>query len=87
MVDEYHGVQSQAVFARARKVLARRKVQVYAAVRIGDPATTIVNFAKKMRCDELVMGTRGLGSFKGLVLGSVTIKVIHLAGMPVTVVA
>jgi nucleotide-binding universal stress UspA family protein len=32
------------------------------------------------------MGKRGLGLVKGLVLGSVTTKVISLADMPVTLV-
>jgi nucleotide-binding universal stress UspA family protein len=32
------------------------------------------------------MGTRGLGNLKGLLLGSITTKVIHLARVPVTVV-
>jgi nucleotide-binding universal stress UspA family protein len=32
------------------------------------------------------MGTRGMGNLKGLLLGSITIKVIHRARVSVTVV-
>jgi nucleotide-binding universal stress UspA family protein len=32
------------------------------------------------------MGTRGLGAVTGLVLGSVTMKVVQLAPVPVTLV-
>jgi nucleotide-binding universal stress UspA family protein len=55
-------------------------------VRVGEPAETIVNFARRNHCAEIVMGTRGLGSFKGLFLGSITTKVIHAARVPITVV-
>jgi len=86
MISEYQRKQSQAVFSRAHKILSKHNVQVEEAMRVGDPATTIVNFAKSIRCNELVMGTRGLGRLEGLVLGSVTTKVIHLARMPITIV-
>ena len=32
------------------------------------------------------MGTRGLGSIRGLLLGSVATQVLHLVDMPVTLV-
>ena len=31
-----------------------------------------------------MMGTRGLGSIQGLLLGSVAMKVVHLAEVPIT---
>ena len=33
---------------------------------------------------HIVMGTRGLGSIQGLLLGSVAMKVVHLAEVPIT---
>jgi hypothetical protein len=33
---------------------------------------------------DIVMGTRGLGSIQGLLMGSVAMKVIHLAEVPIT---
>jgi len=35
---------------------------------------------------HIVMGSRGLGSFEGLLLGSVATRVIHLTELPVTLV-
>jgi len=44
----------------------------------GDPAENIVNFAKHGAFDMIVIGSRGLGSLKGALLGSVSSKVCHL---------
>jgi nucleotide-binding universal stress UspA family protein len=55
--------------------------QVHA--RPGDPASEIAAFAKRTRCAEIIMGTRGLGRVSGMFLGSVAQKVISLAQVPV----
>jgi nucleotide-binding universal stress UspA family protein len=86
MIQEHHRARSQAQLARAHKLLARQSIRTDPMVRIGDPASTIVNTARRAHCTEIVTGTRGLGRLKGLVLGSVTTKAIHPARIPVTVV-
>ena len=45
----------------------------------GDPAARIVEAAARQEADMVVMGSRGLSDLKGLVLGSVSHKVNHLA--------
>lgn len=55
-------------------------------VLVGPVAETIVEHAKAQGCDHIVMGTRGLGRVSGLVLGSITTKVISLTHIPVTLV-
>ncbi|MEO0543634.1 MAG: universal stress protein [Pseudomonadota bacterium] len=44
-----------------------------------DPAGAIVNYAKAVDGDLIVLGRRGLGTFTGLLMGSVTTKVCQLA--------
>jgi len=51
-----------------------------------NPASGILDFATKNKITEIVMGTRGLGELKKLLLGSVATKVAQLAPMPVTLV-
>lgn len=55
-------------------------------VHVGLIADTIAQQAESLGCEEIVMGTRGLGTLSGLVLGSVASKVVHLAKVPVTLV-
>ena len=45
----------------------------------GGPATTIVDRARDLEADMISMGSRGLGGAKGLLTGSVSHKVAHLA--------
>ena len=47
-------------------------------VVVGDPAEEILEMARRVRADSIVMGRRGLGDLGGLVLGSVSHKVGHL---------
>jgi nucleotide-binding universal stress UspA family protein len=55
-------------------------------VKLGDAAPEIARAAARMNCESIVMGSRGMGAVKSLVLGSTAMKVIHLATVPVTIV-
>lgn len=52
----------------------------------GDPAAKIVEFTSTRPVDLLVVGSRGLGAIKSLVLGSVSRYVVNHAHVPVLVV-
>lgn len=45
----------------------------------GDPTHAIVDAAKQVEADLVVLGTRGLSDLKGLLLGSVSHKVIQFS--------
>ena len=51
-----------------------------------DPAANIVDLSKKGRFDMIVIGSRGRGKLKEMVLGSTSHKVLHLAKCSVLVV-
>ena len=56
------------------------------AARSADVAKEILHAAKGFGADSIVLGSRGLGDFAGLLLGSVAHRVIQLADCPVVVV-
>jgi len=45
----------------------------------GPVARTIISFAKRQKADLIVVGSRGLGEAEGMLLGSVSQKVVSLA--------
>lgn len=52
----------------------------------GAVAATIDRVAREEHVAHIIMGTRGLGSVRGLVLGSVATQLLHLTDVPVTLV-
>jgi nucleotide-binding universal stress UspA family protein len=52
----------------------------------GDAAGVILSQAKRHRADLIVLGSRGLGAVQGLLLGSVSQKVVSLADCTVMTV-
>jgi len=52
----------------------------------GDPATAIAKYAQRNKIDLIVMGTRGLGGVKGMLMGSVSRKVANACNVNLLVV-
>lgn len=77
---------AEASLAPAREILAAAGVRAISHVQQGDVPQVIVRLAEELGCDQIVMGTRGLGSLGDLIMGSVATKVLHLARLPVTLV-
>ena len=63
----------------ASKLAGRKGVKtVNTHVGSGDPSGAIVNYARRRRSDLVILGTRGLSKAQGLLLGSVSRKVVNL---------
>ena len=86
MIEDWQATKQKAALSvrTVRDLKKRTKAQVH--VETGDPATEILKFARKNQIEEIIMGTRGMGRLKGLMMGSVATKVSHLATVPVTLV-
>ena len=72
--------------APAAKLLSDAGVDCETSVEFGEPAETIARVAADRGCSSLVMGTRGQGELRSVLVGSVGLKVIHLVRIPVTLV-
>lgn len=87
------GVPSGRVLAAVGEAVlehAKRLAQDKGAGRVetmmepGDAAGTILEAARRVEADMVVVGSRGLGELKGLLMGSVSHKISHMA--PCTVI-
>lgn len=66
----------QLIIARAEKAAAKAGVNKVTSVIVdGEPADMILNVAANKKADMIILGSRGLSDFKGLLLGSVSHKV------------
>lgn len=84
---EPHRKAAERVVQDARDDLGKRKgLQPATEVRVGSPPNELVRFAEDAAADLLVVGSRGHGTVKRLLLGSVADRVVHLAHVPVLVV-
>jgi len=78
--------EGQAIIETARKQLGRASIEVEEDLLEGPPAEAILSAATIRNSDLIVMGSRGMGSLKGMVFGSVSTKISHYAPCPVMVV-
>ena len=85
-IAQYHQEEGMVALKKAMKQLDAAKVKYHYHIGVGQEAEVICQYAKEKGCDQIVTGTRGLGSVSNLVLGSVATKVIHLSRVPVLLV-
>jgi nucleotide-binding universal stress UspA family protein len=59
---------------------------VLRSTRLGGPAHEIADVAAEVEADVIIVGTRGRSPVSGFLLGSVPIRLLHVAHRPVLVV-
>ena len=71
---------------QCKKQALQSSVEVETVLEQGDYAHEIIEVAKRKDCELIIMGSRGMSPIKELMLGSVSLKVMHHASCPVMVV-
>jgi len=84
--ESYAQAVRHSVEGRTAYALKEADIQYTFCQETGDPAEVIIKVAARDGCDLIVMGSRGLGGFKAMLLGSVSNQVAHHASCPVLVV-
>jgi nucleotide-binding universal stress UspA family protein len=85
-VEDYFREKTQDALNKTLALFKKHQTPVEGVIRMGYPAQEIVDLAREGGYSQIVIGSRGMGAIKGIVLGSVSSKVIHLSAVPVTVV-
>lgn len=85
-IQSYYQEEGQKALAPGKAMLDAAGVAYESEVLVGPVAQSIADYAKKKQADTIIMGTRGLGTVTGMLLGSVTTKVLSLVDIPVLLV-
>ncbi|MEQ1776759.1 MAG: universal stress protein [Burkholderiales bacterium] len=83
---QYHHDEGMKALAAARKLLDDAKVKHTYHISVGEIGEVTAHFVNDLKCDQVVMGTRGMSSVANMVLGSAATKVLHLVHVPVLLV-
>jgi nucleotide-binding universal stress UspA family protein len=78
--------EAQEILQKAARAVGNVTAEVHSEHLEGDAAEMIIESAKTHNSDVIVMGSRGLGRFTGLLLGSTSQKVVSHAPCPVLIV-
>lgn len=85
-LDTYYFELGSKALEPAEKMLKTAGIAFTSHRAAGPAAEQIVAKARELSVDGIVMGTHGHGRLAGLLLGSVSNKVLHLSPVPVTLV-
>jgi len=85
LIDEQQRVGAQQL-ARINADLKKRGATVRTLQKTGSAAQSIVDTAKTLKADLIIMGTHGRTGFAHMLMGSVAEKVVRTAGCPVLTV-
>jgi nucleotide-binding universal stress UspA family protein len=81
-----HEQAAERATRRSRALLEAAGIPYESRMLIGDAAESIVKLARTRDSSHIVMGMRGRGALARVVLGSVSMKTLQLAKVPVTLV-
>jgi nucleotide-binding universal stress UspA family protein len=85
-VQRYYRQEGERSLTRAKKLLEAARLKYRSHIFVGPVAETLTREAKDLRCDLMLMGTHGRTLAGQFVLGSVALKVLQTARLPVQLV-
>lgn len=85
IVDAYKR-ENQLILSKCSEIATKKGLVIQTKLLQGNPGSTILDFCEKEKYDIIIMGSRGMGKFKELVLGSVSNKVLHHSSCPVMII-
>jgi len=85
-IERYYAEETDAMVAPSKKALDAAGVQYTVHKVVGQIAESIVDHAKRIGADMIVMGTRGMTALSNMVMGSVATRVLHLARIPLVLI-
>ena len=78
--------ESANILDKCKQIAEESDVKIETVIGEGDAASNIIGYAQKGDFDTIIIGRRGLGRFKEMVLGSISNKVLHHAKCSVMIV-
>jgi nucleotide-binding universal stress UspA family protein len=69
--------ESEKILENCKEIGKKNATEIQTVLMEGDAASQIIQYSEKANFDTIIMGHRGSGRFKEMVLGSVTQKVLH----------
>jgi nucleotide-binding universal stress UspA family protein len=78
--------ESTKILERCKEMANKSGINIHTVLLEGDPASKIIGYSEMEKFDIIIMGSRGMGKFKEVILGSVSNKVLHHAKCSVMLV-
>jgi len=85
-IEEKQSKAGQALLTRTSNMLQQKGFRPTTILARGDAATEIMNYADEHQMDLIVAGSRGLSQFKGILMGSLSRKLVHYSKSSVLIV-
>jgi len=74
---EAYKKENQDILLKCSEIANQKGLTLKTFLLQGNPASAILDYNKKEKFDLVIMGSRGIGTFKELLLGSVSSKIVH----------
>jgi len=74
---EAYKKENQEILSKCSNIATEKGLSIKTLLLQGNPASVILDYSKKEKFDLVIVGSRGMGKFKQLILGSVSSKIVH----------
>jgi nucleotide-binding universal stress UspA family protein len=74
------------ILERCKEIAKKSGININTVLLEGNPASKIIGYSEMEKFDLIIIGSRGMGKFKEVIIGSVSNKVLHHAKCSVMLV-